>query len=65
MAQPTPYELKLIQKIMRATIVLESGKKEHYETCSAVDPHMAGKCTCGASEHNTLLDKVILELALS
>lgn len=64
MAKPNPYELELIQKITRATTLLEGSKRQHSDTCPTVDPHIAGKCTCGADKVNNAIEKVLEELDL-
>lgn len=64
MAKPSSYELELIQKITRATSKLENLKRTHPVTCPVEDPHMAGKCTCGADEHNAKVESVLSDLKI-
>jgi len=57
-------ERKLLEKMVRAKVRLEAMKTEHKEACPAVDPHMAGECTCGADAHNGKISAVLKELSL-
>lgn len=64
MSEPSSFELKLIQKITRATTKLEALKRTHSDTCPVNDPHMAGQCTCGADEHNRKVNEVLSDLKI-
>lgn len=60
MAQPTDFELKLIEKMTRAKIALENFiKKEHSEMCPVNDPESLRPCSCGLSEHNQKVNEII------
>lgn len=64
MSKPSSFELELIQKIVRATIKLESSKTKHHDQCPIEDVTMAGPCTCGANEYNRKIDEVLSELMI-
>jgi len=57
-------ERKLLEKIIRAKVRLEEMEVEHNEACPAMDPVMAGECTCGADAHNGKIFAVLHELSL-
>ncbi len=59
MQKLNPIQTKLIQKMTRASILIERLKKEHGDQCPHNDPHVPGPCKCGAIEHNALIDHVL------
>lgn len=60
----TIEETKLIEKIARAKMMLESMRKDHSEDCMiARDPSYPGPCECGTDEHNVAVNKAIKELS--
>lgn len=62
MAEPTT--MQLIEKIVRAKVHLEGARKNHTDACPAEDPHMAGRCMCGADVTNASITKALRELRL-
>lgn len=59
MPELDPIQIRLIQKMTRASVLIEGLKKEHSDQCPHVDPLMYGPCSCGASEHNRLIDQAL------
>lgn len=59
MSRPSPFELELINKIVKASIKLGTLKIEHHSTCPVNDPVAAVACTCGAQEHNRKIGEII------
>ncbi len=64
MGKPSAYQIELIQKITRATVKLNALKRTHPASCPVEDPHMAGRCTCGADEQNSKINEVLSDLEL-
>jgi hypothetical protein len=60
----TSEERKLLEKLVRAKVRLEGMQTEHKEACPAVDPEMAGRCTCGTDTTNGQISAVLRELSL-
>ena len=60
-----PSDVKLIEKIVRAKVRLESAKRRHSERCMVdMDPDYMGPCTCGAESSNAAIDAALKELEL-
>ncbi len=58
------YE-QLLEKIVRAKVKLESSKRRHEERCMVeLDPEYYGECTCGTSDHNSMISDALDELKL-
>ena len=61
----TKSELKLLEKIVRAKVKLESARRRHSDGCPVeYDPDYYGPCTCGASKTNAAIDAALHELEL-
>jgi hypothetical protein len=59
-------EIKLIEKISRTKMKLESMLRQHSANCMLeLDPDYYGPCTCGANEHNRGIQAAIKELSLN
>lgn len=57
-------EIRLIEKITRARMHLESVSASHHIACPEEDPHMAAQCNCGASAINTAVAAALKELVI-
>ena len=59
------YEKVLVEKIVRAKVILEGLKVKHGDRCIVeLDPEGLAPCDCGASQRNGVLDKAIEILSL-
>ena len=58
-------ELKLVEKIVRAKVVLERAQRRHEDHCRIEgDPEYLGPCTCGATKSNAAIHEALRELSL-
>ncbi len=61
----TAAELELVEKIIRAKVILENMKIDHQTHCSLeTNPGGYSPCNCGATESNLKIDAVIRELEI-
>ncbi len=57
--------VKMVRKIVRAEVALESAKQRHKDSCIVeTDPESIAPCNCGASGVNSAIDKALRELRL-
>ncbi len=59
----TRDEIRLIEKMVRAKVALESGHVRHRDTCVTEDPDSMAPCTCGAGASNASIAKALRELS--
>jgi hypothetical protein len=64
MASPTPFEIKLIEKVTRAKVHLKSVNAQHSQGCPTEDTESTAPCNCGASRINGAIQSAIDELDL-
>ena len=64
MSSPTPFEIKLIQKITVAKMHLKDIKIEHKSGCVTEDVTSHASCNCGASRINSKIEDALEELSL-
>jgi hypothetical protein len=57
--------MKLMEKIIRAKVKLESMKKDHSNRCIVeLDPEGYAPCSCGATSSNSNISSILDELKL-
>lgn len=59
MSELDPIQIRLIQKMTRASVMLEGLRRKHSDTCPVDDPHIPMACRCGADEHNKNIANIL------
>jgi hypothetical protein len=57
MPELDPVQTKLIQKMTKASVMIEGLKGEHSDTCPVNDPHIPMTCRCGTDELGKKMQK--------
>ena len=59
MPELDPIQIRLIQKMTRASVMLEGLKRKHSDTCPVNDPHIPMACRCGTDELGKKIAKIL------
>ncbi len=65
MAQKELSQIELIEKIVRAKVMLEALPKEHKDNCVVNIDFGIAPCNCGASNYNKKVQAIIDQLSLN